>query len=33
MTDAGSIWKSKLSKPQEDNVEEKMKALVELMES
>ena len=31
MTDAGSIWKSKLSKPQEDNVEEKMKALVELM--
>ena len=32
MTDAGSIWESKLSKPQEDNVEEKMKALlVELM--
>ena len=32
MTDAGSIWKSKLSKPQEDNVEEKMKALlVELL--
>jgi hypothetical protein len=31
MTDADSIWESKLSKPQEDNVEEKMKALVELM--
>jgi hypothetical protein len=29
MTDAGSIWKSKLSKPQDPN-QEKMKPLVEL---
>jgi hypothetical protein len=31
MTDAGSIWESKLSKLQEDNLEDKMKPLVALM--